>query len=163
MRFALCAVLFVSTLAGAQGAAPLQPLAFVAGHCWKGTFADGSTTDEHCFEWMYGGKFLRDRHVVKSASKPDYVGETFYYWDAEAKQIQYIYLENAGGVSRGSAEPAADGVVFPPARYVGEKMAMTYRVRWTKLDADAYEAHSEVQRKEGWATMFRMKLTKQPR
>ena len=137
-------------------------MAFVAGNCWKGAFADGKTTDEHCFEWMYGGKFLRDRHVVHNPSRPDYIGETFYYWDPEAKQIQFVYLENLGGISRGTAEPTVDGIVFPPARYADDKGAMTYRVKWTRIDSTAYEAHSEVQAKDGWVTMFKVKLEKQP-
>ena len=118
-------------------------MAFLAGSCWKGTFADGQTTDEHCFEWMYDGRYLRDRHIVKAPSKPDYVGETIYYWEPEAKRIQYLYVENLGGISSGTAEAAADGVVFPLARYVDGKTAMTYRSRWTRIDATTYEAHAE--------------------
>jgi hypothetical protein len=33
-----------------------QPLAFLVGHCWRGTFPDGRATDEHCFSWIYGGR-----------------------------------------------------------------------------------------------------------
>ena len=47
-----------------EASSPLAPLAFLAGHCWKGPFPDGKRHDEHCFEWFYDGKFLRDRHVV---------------------------------------------------------------------------------------------------
>ena len=36
-----------------------QPLAFLVGHCWRGTFPDGRATDEHCFSWIYGGRFVR--------------------------------------------------------------------------------------------------------
>ncbi len=151
----------VPALALADPIAGLKPMAFVAGHCWKGTFPDGQTTDEHCFEWLYGGKFLRDRHVVRNPSRPDYVGEAFYYWDAEAKRIEYVYLENLGGVSRGRAEAASDGMVFPAARYVDETTALTYRARWTWIGDSAYEAHSEAQGKDGWATMFKVKLERQ--
>ena len=34
---------------------PYQPLAFLVGHCWRGTFPGGKVTDEHCFSWVYGG------------------------------------------------------------------------------------------------------------
>jgi len=161
MRKLLLLPILIPTLVFAEPASQLQPMAFLAGSCWKGAFADGQTTDEHCFDWMYEGRFLRDRHVVKAPSKPDYVGETIYYWEPEAKQIQYLYVENFGGVSRGTAEAAADGMVFPATRYSDGKMAMTYRSRWTRIDAASYEAHAEAQVKDGWATMFRMKLTKQ--
>jgi hypothetical protein len=46
--------------------APYQPLAFLVGHCWQGTFPDGKATDGHCFSWIYGSKFVRDEHVVHS-------------------------------------------------------------------------------------------------
>jgi len=158
----LLAALLGVTASQAEPNAALQPMAFLAGHCWKGTFADGKTTDEHCFEWLYGGKFLRDRHVVRRPDKPGHVGETFYWYDAEARRIDYVYLEDSGAVSRGSAAGVADGVDFPAARYVGEKGdAMTYRSRWTRVGDTAYEAHAEGQTKDGWATMWKMKLERQ--
>ena len=57
--------------AAANGTAPpaappaqgYQPLAFLVDHCWKGTFPGGQVTDEHCFSWIYGGKFVRDEVV----------------------------------------------------------------------------------------------------
>jgi hypothetical protein len=155
-------LMLLPAFAHAEPIAALQPLGFLAGHCWKGTLRDPQTTDEHCFEWMYGGKFLRDRHVVRSPGKPDYIGETTYYWDAEAKQIRFLYVENLGAVSQGTAEAAPDGVFFPNARYVDGNGAMTYRSRWTRIDGQTYEAHAEMQAKDGWTTMFRTKLTKQP-
>jgi len=57
--------------------APYQPLAFLVGHCWKGTFPDGKATDEHCFSWIYGGKFVRDEHVVhRGEGHADGLGES---------------------------------------------------------------------------------------
>ena len=41
----------------------LQPLAFLAGHCWSGEFKTGER-DTHCFEAVYDGQHLRDRHEV---------------------------------------------------------------------------------------------------
>src|SRR5262245_20833526 len=71
------------------------PQAFLAGSGWKGTFPDGKRTDEHCFEWVYGGQFLRDRHTVKGGEAP-YGGETIYYWDAESKLVNYLYINVLG-------------------------------------------------------------------
>lgn len=137
---------------------PLAPMAFWAGHCFKGTLADGKQTDEHCFTWVFEGSVLRDHHVARNPGKPDYVGETVYFWDPEANKIAFLYYENAGGISRGTAEPVADGMVFPPARYAASGDSMTYRVRWTKQGSDAYEAFSEAQNGDKWVTMFRMTL-----
>jgi hypothetical protein len=51
----LCALL--ALWAAPAFAGSYEPLAFLAEHCWQGTFADGKTTDKHCFSWVYGGKF----------------------------------------------------------------------------------------------------------
>ena len=147
---------------GAAAAEPLEPLSFWAGHCWKGTFPDGKQTDEHCFTWVYEGKVLRDRHVVVAPGKPDYVGETVYFWDPEAGKIAFFYYENAGGISRGTAEAATDGMVFPSARYSEPGQSMTYRARWTKQGDHAYEAFSEAQAGDKWITMVKMTLRAQP-
>lgn len=50
--------------------APLAALSRLAGHCWKGEFADGGSWDRHCFEWAYDGKFLHDEHVVTGKRAP---------------------------------------------------------------------------------------------
>jgi hypothetical protein len=155
--------LFVSFAAGSGAVVaapiePLQPMAFLAGHCWKGDFADGKQTDEHCCVWLYDGKALRDTHTVRTPGRPDYVGETTYYWDSAAKRLEFIYIENAGGVSRGSVQSAGEALVFPATQYVEGGQSMTYRVRWTRLSDQSYEAWSEMQGKDGWVTMFKMTM-----
>jgi hypothetical protein len=165
VRLNLAATVLLATLAPLASAAPveaLQPMAFLAGHCWKGEFPGGKQqTDEHCFEWLYGGKALRDIHTVRTPGKPDYTGETTYYWDSAAKRVEFIYIENLGGISRGTMESTPGALVFPPAQYVADGEAMTYRVRWTIINDKAYEALSEMQVKDGWAPMFRLTLKQQ--
>ena len=162
LRLTLAGVLISSAVfSGSSTAAPiepLQPMAFLAGHCWKGDFADGKQTDEHCFAWLYDGKALRDTHTVRAPGRPDYVGETTYYWDSAAKRVEYIYIENLGGISRGSMQSTPEALVFPATQYVADGQAMTYRVRWTRLSDTSYEAWSEMQGKDGWTTMFKMTL-----
>ena len=67
-----------------------RPLEFVVGSCWVGTFPDGKATDEHCFEWVYDRKFIRDRHVVRNGEAP-YAGEALYGWDPKAKRLAFWY------------------------------------------------------------------------
>ena len=155
-------IAFAPALACAAPIDALKPMAFLAGHCWKGTFADGRQTDEHCFAWLYGGQALRDTHTVRNPCRPDYLGETTYYWDSLARRVEFLYLENQGGISRGTVEPGEGVLVFPATQYVGDGQAMTYRVRWTLAGDDAYEAWSEAQGPKGWTTMFRMTLRRQP-
>jgi hypothetical protein len=149
-------------VAHAQPAAALQPMAFLAGHCWKGMFGDGQRSDEHCFAWLLGGAALRDTHVVHAPGQPDYVGDTTYYVDPSTKRVAFVYVENLGGVSRGSMASESGALVFADAVYVDASGPMTYRARWTPKGDDAYEAWSEAKDKDGWKTMFRMVLRRQP-
>ncbi len=156
---ALAAALLAALPAAAAPEAnnPLQPLAFLAGHCYKG--AIGKDMDEHCFSWSVGGKALRDVHTVRGAGHPDYVGETTYYWDSAAKRIEYLYVENDGGIMRGSVETADGAIVFPDGKFVEGGQTLTLRVRWT-LEGDGYEAWSEMQANGAWTTMFKVKMAR---
>ncbi|MDE0855666.1 MAG: hypothetical protein OSA97_14715 [Nevskia sp.] len=164
MRALIALCLLLPPLALADAAPdPLQPLAFLAGHCWKGSFPGQAQTDEHCFEWLYDGHFLRDRHVVRGPGHPDYLGETTYYWDADARRIQYLYIESQGGTSKGGVEAAADGLSFPPARYVDNGREQVYRSRWQRSGDDAYEAVNEFRSKDGgWTQAWRVRMQRQP-
>lgn len=144
--------------AGAAPVEALQPMQFLAGHCWKGEFPGGKLVDEHCFNWLYDGKALRDTHTVRAPGRPDYIGETTYYWDSIAKRVEFIYIENQGGISRGTMESVPGALVFPPTQYSADGNAITYRVRWTLIDDKSYEAHSEMQGKDGWVTQFKLTL-----
>ncbi len=136
----------------------LKPMAFLAGHCWKGDFPDQKQDDEHCFRWIYAGKALRDTHTVHAPGRPDYFGETLYYWDSGSKRVEYLYVENLGGISRGTMESTPGALVFPATQYVADGKSMTYRVRWTLINDSSYEAWSEMQVKDAWVTMFKVTM-----
>jgi hypothetical protein len=162
LRITLAGVLVsAAAFSGSAAAAaiePLQPMAFLAGHCWKGDFPGGKQTDEHCFAWLYDGKALRDTHTVRTPGRPDYIGETTYYWDSAAKRVEFVYIENLGGISRGNMQSMPEALIFPPTQYVADGQAMTYRVRWTRLSDTSYEAWSEMQGKDGWTTKFKLTM-----
>jgi hypothetical protein len=146
----------------AQPVEGLKAMTFLAGHCWKGDFPGNKQNDEHCFQWLYGGKALRDTHTVRTPKRPDYVGETTYYWDSESKRVEYLYIENLGGISRGTMESTPGALVFPPTQYIAGGQSMTYRVRWTLIDDSSYEAWSEKQDKDAWVTMFKVTMKRTP-
>ena len=163
MRRSLVSLLLLASAAAfAEPIDALKPMAFLAGHCWKGQLADGKQIDEHCFQWLYDGRALRDTHTVRAPGRPDYVGETTYYFDSAAKRVDWLYIENLGGISRGTVQSEGNALVFPPTEYIGDGKSMTYRVRWTPMGSDAYEAWSEAKTPSGWTTMFRMTLTRTP-
>lgn len=157
--FLLIPVLWSSAVPSPQASAvrePLAPLAFLVGSCWTGTFPDGKATDTHCFESMYDGHFIRDRHIVKGG-KP-YQGETIYGWDARAKKIVFTYWNSDGGISTGSAEPAAGEIVFPETHALQGGGQMTIKTVWSKTGTDAYDVYA-AQLKDGqWREMWRMTM-----
>jgi hypothetical protein len=148
--------------AGAVPDEPFKAMAFLAGHCWKGSFPNQAQTDEHCFEWIYDGRFLRDRHVVHGEGHADYLGETTYYWDPALGQIQYLYIENQGGYSRGGVTASGESLVFPPATYVDNGKEQVYRSRWQRTGDDAYEAVNEFKTRDGWAVAWKVTMRKEP-
>lgn len=150
--FFLIAALMGPVPAGAAVDGPLAPLAFLAGHCWKGVMPDGKATDEHCFAWIFDGKFLRDRHVVRDpAGKAPYEGETIYYWNSADKQLEYFYITANGGTARGRASPDAEGIDFPAATLTAGGRSFTFRGRWKRLGETSYEVLREYQTDKGWA------------
>lgn len=151
-------VAFALGAAQAEPAAEYQPLAFLAGHCWTGTFPDGKQTDEHCFTWVYNGKFVRDRHTVRGGGRPDYLGETIYYWNSPAKQLEYLYVESQGGFSRGVVATAPDALLFPPTSYAENGQTQTYRSRWSRSSEDAYDVVTEFQSGDSWREGFRVHM-----
>jgi hypothetical protein len=118
----------------------LDPLSFLAGSCWKGTFTGRAVTDEHCFEWIMGGRFLRDHHIVRGDSVP-YEGETTYAWDASQKRITYWYIALPGFYSHGNVTFAEHSLVFHD-----DLVASTERkllTTWTGSGPDSYTVRVE--------------------
>lgn len=163
MRVAPLLFLFLSGSAMAAPVQPieqLKPMSYLAGYCWKGSIPASVSTDEHCFEWILNGHALRDTHTVRTAGKPDYVGETTYYWSKISGKVEYLYLENDGGMSRGTMDTVAGMLVFPPAQSVPDEPNATYRMRWEPSGKNSYDAWSEKKLGEDWHTMFKMTMKK---
>ena len=141
---------------------PYQPLAFLIGHCWKGTFAgDAHTTDEHCFSRIYGGRFVRDEHVVHREGRPDAFGESIYVWDSAAGQLVYFYIESAGGFLRGTVTAEDRALVFPAAGFVEKGESTNVRSRWQRSGDDAYDVVTEFQVKDRWVPGFSLHMQRE--
>jgi hypothetical protein len=158
MRKFIALLLLTPGFAIAQPNLQYQPLAFLAGHCWKGEFPGGKRTDEHCFSWIYDGKFLRDRHTVRAAGKPDALGESIYFWNPSAKQLEYLYIESDGGFSRGPVSIDKDALVFPDTTFLENGKTMVYRSRWQRSGEDAYDVVTEFRAKDGWVPGFKVHM-----
>ncbi|MGQ0660826.1 hypothetical protein [Sphingosinicella sp.] len=159
MAASLLLALALQSAAAPQLNPNLEPLAFVVGSCWRGTFPDGRQTDTHCFTLAYGGAFIRDRHVVENGPRP-YSGETFYRWDAAARQIRFDYYAMNGNYSAGQAIPEANGLRFPDELVTANGQQMTIRSSWTRDGADAYHVIAEARQGEGWRELWRMRMVR---
>jgi hypothetical protein len=158
MRKILAMLTLLPCLVAAAPRGEYQPLAFLAGHCWKGEFPDGKITDEHCFSWIYGGKFLRDQHTVRSPGKPDALGESIYFWDANDNRLEYLYIESDGGSSRGPVTTEHGALVFPDTKFIQDGKTQVYRSRWQPSGANAYDVLTEFKGKDGWVPGFKVHM-----
>jgi len=157
----ICAIPIATCAADAPS--PYAPLAFLAGHCWQGAQPGAKKDiDTHCFSWIYGDKFMRDVHTVHGEGHLDYIGESIYFWDSAAKKLQYLYIENAGGSSKGAVERVGNALVFPPTDYQENGKTQTYRSRWTRGDADAYDVITEFKKDDIWTTAWTVHMVELP-
>jgi len=154
-----CALLWATPGAAAEPPGHLAAQAFLAGHCWRGTFPNGKATDEHCFEWVYDGQFLRDRHVVEGNRAP-YGGETLYYWDSTSSAVHYLYINTSGGHSRGTVAVADGVLMFPEERYTANGVEQVFRSQWRRDGADAYLVLTERMDQGQWREAWRMRMTR---
>jgi hypothetical protein len=133
-----------------------RPMEFVVGDCWVGTFPDGKATDEHCFEWVFDRKFIRDRHVVRSGEAP-YAGETLYGWDPREKRLALWYWNSEGEVLVGAVEYRPGSIVFP-TRYITDKGAVELRATWTRTGPDSYRVEQSQRAGVAWKPLWTMDL-----
>jgi hypothetical protein len=97
----MIALLVMAATASPIAQAPLQPFAPLVGHCFVGPLPGSEGTDRHCFESVYGGQHVRDRHIVTVGGKSVYEGETIY--SARGGQVIFTYWNSLGGLGTGSA------------------------------------------------------------
>ena len=144
------------TPAHGNAAAALRRFGFLLGSCWRGTFPDGRASDEHCFEPLFGGQFVRDRHVVSGGKEP-YSGETTYAWDAASRRIVYWYIASDGAYSTGHAEEQGDAIVFPEA-HVSASGTRELRNVWRRTGADTYRIEVSEKAGAGFKPLWSMEM-----
>ena len=112
------------------------------GACWRAQFS-ATVNDTHCFEAMYGGAHVRDRHEVRSEGKIVYAGETIY--SVEGGDIVFTYVNSSGGSGRGKASKAGDLLRFTGSmRGSPEQAPQSIDSEWRIVDRDSYEVRSLV-------------------
>ena len=136
----LLIVAAAATSAPTLAQSALAPWASFVGHCWSGV-APGRGIDTHCFESVYGGQHVRDRHEVKVDGRAVYSGETLY--SVEGQDVTFTYWNSPGGVGRGKAiangaELDFSGEIRPTPSSPSER----FNASWLKTGA-GYEVSDE--------------------
>lgn len=153
---AAVAVLSGSTLGAQTPAEAFRPFEFLVGSCWQGTFPNGTAQDEHCFESLYDGQFIRDTHVVTGGQQP-YAGETTYAWDAANRRISYWYIATSGALSTGIAEATGDSIVFPET-HVSAAGTRHIRNVWRRTGPDTYRIEVTEHTGQGTRPLWSMEM-----
>ena len=110
---------------------PLQPWSALVGHCFAGPAPVEGGIDKHCFESVYGGQHIRDRHVVTAGGKEVYAGESVY--SAKGAQVMFTYWNSLGGLGTGQAAIAGDdwrfnGTIHATATSAEEPMTAEWKM-----------------------------------
>jgi hypothetical protein len=111
---------------------PLRPWAALVGHCFAGPAPVPGAIDRHCFDSVYGGQHIRDRHVVTAGGKNVYEGETIY--SAKGPKVIFTYWNSIGGLGTGEAAIAGDdwrfsGTIHATAASAEEPMTASWQMR----------------------------------
>ena len=110
------------------------------GACWRADFSP-TVEDTHCFDAMYGGAHVRDRHEVQDKGKTVYAGETIY--SADGPDLVFTYVNSLGGVGQGKVRTDDRVLGFKGLmRASPDKAQQPIDSEWRLVDADHYEVRS---------------------
>jgi len=139
----MIATLILLAAAAASPIAQPQLVSFapLVGHCFVGALPGNEGTDRHCFESVYGGQHIRDRHVVTVGGREVYAGESLY--SAKGADVIFTYWNSLGGLGTGEADLRTDrwkfsGTIHATADATEQPMTAT----WTVVP-DGYEVSAE--------------------
>lgn len=143
--------MLLSLLLAAQATAPatasLSAFKPFVGACWRAEFSS-IVNDTHCFEAMYGGAHVRDRHEVKENGKTVYAGETIYSVDGQ--NLVFTYVNSLGGVGLGKVVAGNSVLGFSGSmRPSPDRAQEPINSEWRLIDGDHYEVRSLVVTKSG--------------
>lgn len=158
MRAPLLALLVAACATSARAEDAMAPFAPLIG-CWRGAFeGNDAIHDERCFEPMFGGRYVRDRHFVRPS---DYAGESIYSVNAGRGTSAFTYYASDGGMSSGRWHAEEGALVFDAHTYVGaDGETLQMRSRWVFDGADRYVATTEVERDGAWQPWGRIAYTR---
>jgi hypothetical protein len=134
------------------------PLEFLVGNCWRGTFPGSAQTDEHCFEWVFDHKFIRDRHVVRGGEP--YGGETIYFWDAPASRIAFSYWNTEGQMMTGHVVSSVGDTLTFSTTVAGASGPTELRTTWLRFGSSGYRARELQRAGDSWKELFAIEMSR---
>jgi hypothetical protein len=135
-------MVLLALLLAFQTADRLSALKPFVGGCWRAAFS-ATVADTHCFQGVYDGAHVRDRHEVREGGKTIYAGETIY--SADGPQVVFTYFNSLGGVGHGKLSTEGGRTRFTGTmRASPDKGLEPIDSEWRLVDADHYEVRSLV-------------------
>ena len=137
----------LAVMLAAQASPDLSSFKPFLGACWRADFS-ATVHDIHCFEPMYGGAHVRDRHEVQQDGKTVYAGETIY--SVDGPDVVFTYVNSLGGVGQGKVGSADALLGFTGSmRPSPDKPEQQIDSEWRLIDADHYQVRSLVPSRNG--------------
>jgi hypothetical protein len=134
--------LLMAAQATSAPAANLSVFKPFLGSCWRAQFS-ATVHDTHCFDAMYGGAHVRDRHEVRNGSKVIYAGETIY--SADGPDLVFTYFNSLGGVGLGKVGTATGMLGFTGTMLASpDQPEQAIDSEWKIIDVDHYQVRSLV-------------------
>lgn len=162
-RFALISMcLAASAPVTAQVSIRMQPLTVFEGGCWSGRLTTGEV-DQHCFNWVQSGNFLRDRHRVFRGERIRLETESTYYWEPESGNLRYLWLTSGGGVGGGVVIIEGNTYRFPETTFRSEGENRTIRSTYVFNGSDSYDSIVEERRNDQWHELWRVRMERSGR
>jgi hypothetical protein len=142
--------MLLALLAALQSEFPVPDLSAFKpflGACWRSEFS-ATVSDTHCFDTLYRGAHVLDRHEVKDKGKTIYAGETIY--SVDGPDLVFTYVNSRGGMGLGKVGTTGRTLGFTGSmRPAPDKPEQEIDSEWRMIDADHYEVRSLVPSKNG--------------
>ena len=135
----ITSMLMLVAAPGALAQPLLQPFSMLIGHCWSASI-ELPGTDTHCFESVYGGQHVRDRHKVVASGHEVYAGETLY--SVKGSQVIFTYWNSLGGLGTGNVTLTGPQWHFTGAIHATPTNPEEPMVSTWKLGTDGYEVRN---------------------
>jgi len=142
--------------------APLAPFAYLVDGTWtaQGEIPGvGSYSAERTYQWVLGGKFIEQRHVMKFQNG-EIETKGIIGWDSEKKTIMAWGFGSDGGIATSSVEHATTSEIRMQGVRVGGFNAGPIRASYQKVSENEFLETAEAKKGGDWTPVFRFRFTR---